>query len=49
MMCYDKIYLPLLSEPDLTNRMENDMKEVDSKSTSRVLAFALWMKAPCPW
>ena len=24
------------------------MKEVDPKSTSRALAFELWMKAPCP-
>lgn len=24
------------------------MKEVDPKSTSRALAFALWMKAPMP-
>ena len=46
MMCYDKIYLPLLTEPDLTDKMENDMKEVDPKSTSRALAFELWMKAP---
>mgnify|MGYP003006777445 CR=1 FL=1 len=28
--------------------MENDMKEVDPKSTSRALAFELWMKAPMP-
>ena len=48
MMCYDKIYLPLLTEPDLTDKMENDMKEVDPKSTSRALAFELWMKAPMP-
>lgn len=48
MMRYDKIYLPLLTEPDLMNRMERDMKEVDPKSTSRALAFALWMKAPMP-
>ena len=45
---YDKIYLPLLTEPDLTNRMENNMKEVDPKSTSRALAFSLWIKAPMP-
>ena len=48
MMSYDKIYLPLLTEPDLTDKMENDMKEVDPKSTSRALAFELWMKAPMP-
>ena len=28
--------------------MENDMKEVDPQSTSRALAFQLWMKAPMP-
>ncbi len=44
----DKIYLPRPSKPDLTNRMENHMREVDPKSTSRAQAFALWMKAPLP-
>ena len=28
--------------------MENNMKEADPKSTSRALAFELWMKAPMP-
>ena len=28
--------------------MENHMKEVDPKNTSRALAFELWMKAPGP-
>ena len=36
------------TEPDLTNRMENSMREVDPKSTSRALAFELWRKAPMP-
>ena len=45
---YDMDYLPRLTEPDFTGRMENDMREVDPKSTSRALAFALWMKAPMP-
>ena len=44
----DKIYLPRPTEPDLTNRMENDMKEVDPQSTARALAFELWMKVPMP-
>lgn len=48
MRSYDKIYLPRPTKPDMTNRMENSMKEVDPKSTSRALAFALWMKAPMP-
>ena len=30
------------------NRMETNMKEADPKSTSRALAFVLWMKAPMP-
>ena len=29
-------------------RVENDMREVDPQSTSRALAFELWMKAPMP-
>ena len=45
---YDMDCFPRPTEPDLTNRMENNMKEVDPKSTSRALAFALWMKAPMP-
>ena len=28
--------------------MKNDMKEIDPQSTSRALAFELWMKAPIP-
>ena len=45
---YDMDCFPRPTEPDLTNRMENNMKEVDPKSTSRALAFELWMKAPMP-
>ena len=28
--------------------MENRMREVDPKSTSRAMAFELWMQAPMP-
>ena len=48
MRSYDKIYLLKSNEPDLTSRMENHMKEIDPKRTSRALAFELWMKAPMP-
>lgn len=47
-LCYDKGYLPRPTEPDLMNRTENNMKEVDPTSTSRARAFELWMKAPMP-
>ena len=36
--------LPQLSEPDLTDKMENPMREVDPNHTPRALAFELWMK-----
>ena len=41
-------YLPRPTKPDFTERMERSMKEVDPQSTSRALAFQLWMKAPMP-
>ena len=40
--------LPQPSEPDLTDKMENPMREVDPNHTPRALAFELWMNAPMP-
>ena len=42
------IWVTYLGGPDFADRLENNMREVDPKNTSRALAFDLWMKAPMP-
>ena len=45
---YGMIWVTYRGRPDFADRLENSMREVDPKSTSRALAFDLWMKAPMP-